>query len=319
MSDGQLDAAMEDVGVVIHAAATPKLGALSAGSLRALHVEATARLASSAARAGARRFVHLSTAFLPPSADGELRAELCVPDVRDRATATNEYEASKASGELVLVEAAARAAGGRLEVVILRPGIVLPPREGPLDGIAASPLGSFALAMAAAGAVETKRDAATRADARTVVLPGGENVAPGFVHAEDVVVRILAAAIATGGGHTTESSEGCRLRIEHIIAETRPTLRSIADELERRLPDLRVDFNPEAGARAFAPWRPYLSRHRRWTAGAVDPTQIPAATLAITPADIAHPIVRRMRALGAEREGRAARTRRLPAATLSRR
>ncbi|MBK1692006.1 NAD-dependent epimerase/dehydratase family protein [Ectothiorhodospira mobilis] len=120
-------AAVQGVDVIVHLAARvpgsngPETGSLSA--FRRVNVEATATLARQAARAGVRRFIHVSTIKVhgestPPGRP--LREE----DPRSPADA---YARSKAEAETTL-QAIARETG--LETVILRPPLVYGPGMG---------------------------------------------------------------------------------------------------------------------------------------------------------------------------------------------
>jgi nucleoside-diphosphate-sugar epimerase len=108
-----LGPALDGVDLVLHSAAT---GTLDRPLAEAVNVEGTRALAAQAVKAGARRFVHISTTSVygsapPPEVDED--SPLAVDD-------EHPYMATKARAELAVDEA--RAAG--LEAVILRPGAV---------------------------------------------------------------------------------------------------------------------------------------------------------------------------------------------------
>jgi nucleoside-diphosphate-sugar epimerase len=113
--------ALADVGTIVHLAA--RVHVMHAGTLAdytRVNVDATARLASQAASAGARRFIYLSTIkVLGESTEGRLPfSESDEPDPRDA------YAISKLRAERTLREIASETG---METVIIRPPLVYGP------------------------------------------------------------------------------------------------------------------------------------------------------------------------------------------------
>lgn len=214
--------------VLIHAAASTKLARRPGGAVRAANFRALAPIPEIVRRGGARRVLHVSTAFVVPERDGVLREALPGPG-----TGSNPYESSKTAAERWL--------NARLDVPleIVRPGIILPSAND--RALAArSPLGPFLQAWSRIGG--ERLALAAKANVRLgLVTLGGT--------ADFLCVRLDSPA---------------RHRAFWNLAERTPwTLGDLAAHLGRTR-GVGVELNERRAHPLLETWSPYLMAERRW-------------------------------------------------------
>ncbi len=217
-------------GVVVHAAAMPKLAGGREAAMRRLHVDAIRELSEAVQEFGVARVFHLSTAFVRPGGNGVL-----AEGPAGNGNGANLYETTKTIGEHLLAEKL----GDRLE--ILRPGIVVPGMGDGVEEIAASPLGTFFRAIQLLGG-------------RRLLLPGEARISPGFVTLHDVVAFTMARLNASKKkAHTW-----------NLVHQTAPTMGEMVEAWNAcdDLPRVRLVGN--RGGAGFRAWAPYLCTQRLW-------------------------------------------------------
>ena len=233
-SPRSLSPPLEGVDTVLHLAGLVRTG--DAAALRAVHVEGTRALMEAARAAGVRRVVAISS-------DTVLRAR------------RSAYAESKAEMESVLHEAA----GDGLDVVVLRPPMILGPGSPHLASLAA--MASRRVAVIPPGAAPRAPvhvDDVARAvlAARTIDVPGGYMVLdlPG---AEAVTFAALLGAVARARGlepppviEAPAALMGPGLRIARLLGARG---RRLAERLEGLSEAVSVDPEP---ARALLGWQP---------------------------------------------------------------
>jgi nucleoside-diphosphate-sugar epimerase len=213
----------------IHAAGAPKFVEKESDAMRRLHVDSTVALARECAARGAQ-FVHISTAFVCPDAQGCLREG----PPGDRSPA-NAYERTKTVAERMLAELALPG------IDIVRPAIVVPDPGDSIDLLRLSPLGAFmAAALRAQGAGG---------------LPGKAEAGLAMTRRRDLAAAVRALV-------ERPSREG--LRWWNLCSDPFPTLGGIAKAMQSTDSSLQFHFG-EGAARRLEAWRPYLAGERSWS------------------------------------------------------
>jgi nucleoside-diphosphate-sugar epimerase/pimeloyl-ACP methyl ester carboxylesterase len=249
-----------------HAAASLKFEDRHRDEIRRVNVGGTANVLDLAEGLGVERMVYVSTAYVCGPREGDIPELLFDPD----GPFNNEYERSKCVAEHLVANRAA--VGGGMQMRIVRPSIVVGPRQSYAPGGSDSGLYGFVR--------EVRRVRNTLAAMNTALVLHGDAAAPlNFVPVDEVSAAILRLDREgfTGGLIHHLTSDVCPDVATTLAAIARLCgVAPIVAQAERGRPATPVERVLDQRARFY---RSYLSGHKRFRRASGKPIEVSGAEL----------------------------------------